>query len=204
MQSSVALVKKYCETGDTENQLKHLDKIKKNINLLNDMLNDFLSLNKFDEDFSKSYPIEINLKSFITEFISELGHLLSEKQVCAMEYAGEELVFVDDKILKSALFILASNAIKYSLENGTILIKTSVSKTNIEIIVKDNGIGILEVDKKHIFERFFRGSNAAYIQGTGLGLTIVQKYVQQMNASLSFESDLNKGTKFTLTIPQKT
>jgi signal transduction histidine kinase len=68
--------------------------------------------------------------------------------------------------------------------------------------VKDSGIGISKEDQKHLFERFFRGHNATHIQGTGLGLNIVTKYVELMNGSINFTSEENKGTTFLLTFPQ--
>jgi hypothetical protein len=57
-------------------------------------------------------------------------------------------------------------------------------------------VGIADEDKKHLFERFFRGQNVVNIQGTGLGLHIVSKYIEIMNGSIEVESELEKGTKF--------
>lgn len=69
--------------------------------------------------------------------------------------------------------------------------------------MKDSGIGISKENQKHLFERFFRGHNATHIQGTGLGLNIVTKYTELMNGSIDFESKENKGTTFTIIIPNK-
>ena len=68
----------------------------------------------------------------------------------------------------------------------------------LRIQVKDQGLGIPDEDKKHLFERFFRGKNVTNIQGTGLGLHIVSKYVELMGGRIEVESELNKGTLFTL------
>jgi signal transduction histidine kinase len=72
----------------------------------------------------------------------------------------------------------------------------------VKISVKDEGIGISKEDQKHLFGRFFRGHNAVNIQGTGLGLNIVAKYVELMNGSIQVASEENKGTTFTITFPQ--
>jgi signal transduction histidine kinase len=64
--------------------------------------------------------------------------------------------------------------------------------------VKDYGLGIPEEDRKHLFERFFRGKNVINIQGTGLGLHIVSKYVELMGGTIEVESELDKGTSFTI------
>ena len=66
------------------------------------------------------------------------------------------------------------------------------------IEIRDEGLGIAEEDKKHLFERFFRGKNVINIQGTGLGLHIVSKYVELMNGSIEVDSTLEKGTQFNL------
>ena len=70
--------------------------------------------------------------------------------------------------------------------------------------VEDSGIGISEDDRQHLFERFFRAKNATNIQGTGLGLHIVGKYLELMNGSIEMKSVLNEGSVFTIHIPQST
>ena len=77
-------------------------------------------------------------------------------------------------------------------------VKSEVSDTLILVQVKDSGIGISEEDKHHLFERFFRGTNVTNIQGTGLGLHIVEKYVELMNGNIECTSELEKGTCFAI------
>ena len=117
-------------------------------------------------------------------------------------HTGNEIVAIDKRLLKNVLFNLISNAIKFSSEGQPIEVNTQVLNSSVKISVKDNGIGISKEDQKHLFERFFRGHNATHIQGTGLGLNIVARYADLMNGSIDFESKENKGTTFTLIIPQ--
>jgi len=70
-------------------------------------------------------------------------------------------------------------------------------------MVQDQGIGISDDDQKHLFERFYRGKNAFYIQGTGLGLHIVGNYVDIMNGHLKLISKLNEGTRIEITFPNQ-
>ena len=72
---------------------------------------------------------------------------------------------------------------------------------NIEFSISDNGIGIPDEDQKHLFDRFFRASNVINIEGTGLGLNIVKKYVEILNGEISFASKLYEGTTFNVKIP---
>jgi signal transduction histidine kinase len=67
--------------------------------------------------------------------------------------------------------------------------------------IRDEGIGIPMEDQRHMFERFFRASNAGNIQGTGLGLNIVKRYVELLNGTISFASEYKKGSIFTISIP---
>jgi PAS domain S-box-containing protein len=202
MMSSLSLVTKYGEQNDKQNQEKHVSKIKTSINNLTDILNDFLSVSKLEEGKIENMPEEMNLKAFIGDIISEMQSMANNGQRIIQGHSGKEIVSLDKKLLKNVLFNLISNAIKFSPENGVIEVNVEALKTSVKISVKDNGIGISKEDQKHLFERFFRGHNATHIQGTGLGLNIVAKYVEHMNGSIDFESKENKGTTFTITIPQ--
>ena len=70
-----------------------------------------------------------------------------------------------------------------------------------EISIRDQGIGISEQDQKHLFERFFRGGNATVIQGTGLGLHLIDRYIRLLGGKVEIKSELNKGTNLFLKIP---
>jgi len=104
-------------------------------------------------------------------------------------------VFLDASLLKHIIMNLISNAVKFSSEESAIEIRTSNQNDHITLSVKDYGIGISKEDQKHLMERFFRGSNAGNIQGTGLGLHIVSKYVELMNGTIECKSELEKGTE---------
>jgi signal transduction histidine kinase len=93
---------------------------------------------------------------------------------------------------------LLGNAIKFSPASATIAIYTKKEPGAFTLQVKDNGIGMSQEDQQHLFERFYRGANVSNIQGTGLGLHIVSKYSELMNGRISCESELGKGTTFTI------
>src|SRR5690606_29904361 len=97
-------------------------------------------------------------------------------------------VNTDPNILNNILLNLISNAIKYSPSHTTIDVNSYTEGNKVIISVKDNGIGIPEKDQKYIFQRFFRAHNALNIEGTGLGLNIVKKYAEMLQAEIYFES----------------
>ena len=105
-------------------------------------------------------------------------------------------------ILKNIFLNLLSNAIKYSSEGNNILLKINVTNKKAIIKVEDKGIGIPEEDQKNLFTKFFRAGNALNIEGTGLGLNIVKRYVELIDGSISFTSKVEVGTLFTVQFPK--
>jgi PAS domain S-box-containing protein len=203
MMSSLSLVTKYGEQNDTENQLKHVGKIKNSIHNLTDILNDFLHVGKLEEMKIENMVEPLQLKQYFTEIIAEMQLTAKGNQKITLDYAGNELAQLDKKLLKHILFNLISNGLKFTNpEDGLITISIHVQTSSVKITVKDNGIGILKEDQERLFERFFRGYNATHIQGTGLGLNIVSKYVELMEGTIHFNSEENIGTTFTIIIPQ--
>ena len=135
----------------------------------------------------------------ITTISNEITSIVKPGQEIIYQHDGDSMVSLDPSLLRNVMINLLSNAIKFSPENSKIEVASKSTAGEIVITVKDNGIGISKEDKQHLFERFFRGANVTNIQGTGLGLHIVEKYVELMNGSIDFASKLEKGTSFTLT-----
>jgi len=202
IQSSLSLVKKYGEMKEPEKQDKHISKIKSSIGNLTDILSDFLSVSKLEEGKVENVPAELDLKQFITELISELKPITQEGQTISFQHTGKVTAMLDKRLLRHILFNLISNAIKFSPAGSAVGITSEIKNSSLKITVSDKGIGIPKEDQKHLFERFFRGHNATNIQGTGLGLNIVAKYVELMDGRIYVESEENKGTVFSLEFPQ--
>lgn len=202
MMSSLSLVTKYGEQNDKDNQSKHVTKIKNSIHNLTDILNDFLSVSKLEEGKIENSPEPTNVHSFVNEVVNDMRAMTSNGQEIHYSHSGDAIGLFDKKLLKNILFNLISNAIKFSPGKTQIQIGTSLSPSAMTVWVKDQGIGISEQDQQHLFERFFRGNNATHIQGTGLGLNIIARYAELMQATIHFESKEHQGTTFTVTIPQ--
>ncbi len=200
--SSLSLVTKYGELKEKEKQNKHIARIKTSVSDLTDILNDFLSVSKLEEGKMECKPEHFNLPEYITEIVSNLQPLTKNDQKINYNHSGKREVFLDKNFLKNILFNLVSNAQKFSLEGKSINILTWFSGSELTLEVEDHGIGISIEDQKHLFQRFFRGNNVSHIQGTGLGLNIVAKYVELMNGSIEFESIEGKGTTFTIKFTQ--
>jgi len=197
--SSAYLLSKYQLTDEQPRRDKHIERIASAVNVLNETLNDFLSVGKIEEGKIQVRFSEIDIKETIGSFLNELQTILKKGQNIKYEHTGERNATIDQSLTRHIVMNLVSNAVKFSQENSTIDIKTNINKDTFTLSVKDSGIGISQEDQEHLFERFFRGANVTNIQGTGLGLHIVGKYAEIMNGVVSCESDLNEGTTFTIT-----
>ncbi len=194
--SSASLVSKYIKEDEQDKRDKHINRIKSAVSNLTDILNDFLSIGKIEDGKLTAHFAEFNIKDIIWSVCNEIGGIAKAGQRIVYDHKGDELVVLDPSLFRNVLINLLSNAIKFSPENGTVAVKSELTSTQIMLEVKDGGIGISEDDKKHLFERFFRGANVTNIQGTGLGLHIVEKYVELMNGNIECKSELEKGTSF--------
>lgn len=197
--SSAYLIEKYTTTGDQPKRIKHVERIVSSINLLTTILNDFLNLGKIEEGKIQVRFSHFNLESEIEQICSELGANLKKGQHLSISYSGNPQVYLDPILIKHILLNLISNASKFSEPGSPIYICCYWKGDSLVLSVRDEGMGISEEDQKHLMERFFRGSNALNIEGTGLGLHIVSKYAELMNGRMEFYSKLEKGTEFTLT-----
>ncbi len=197
--SSVSLIAKYSLTDEQDKRDKHIMRIRSSVNNLTDILNEFLSLGKIEEGKIQQHVSEFNLKEQVQLIVNEIQPIVKNGQEINYNHNGGAHVKMDLSLLRNILINLISNAIKFSSDGDHIIAETDLNDSGILTIqIKDNGLGIPDEDHKHLFERFFRGKNATNIQGTGLGLHIVSKYVELMGGKIEVQSALNEGTTFTL------
>ncbi|PZX63527.1 PAS domain-containing sensor histidine kinase [Hydrotalea sandarakina] len=199
--SSLNLVEKYGELNDRENQQRHILRIKSAINHMTDILNDMLSISKIEEGKIVVQKDWVNVVQLSQNIIQEIQPILKAGQVIHFHPAGQELAYIDPNIFITIVTNLLSNAIKFSPVNKPIYLNLNITDEQLTIVVKDEGMGIPEEDQSNLFNRFFRAKNVTNIQGTGLGLNIIARYVELLNGNITFESRLEQGTTFTIVIP---
>ena len=201
--SSISLLAKYTTTEDQFKRDKHIDRIKSSVKTLTDILNEFLSLGKIEEGKVDIKADNFDLKAFFSEIIYEMNVLLKPAQQINYTHIGTPITYTDSNLLKHVVVNLISNAIKFSPENSTIDIISEIENDTTSLKIIDQGMGIPKSDQVHLFERFFRASNVTNIQGTGLGLHIVGRYVDLLKGTIQYSSELEKGSTFTITFPSK-
>ncbi|MEI9920423.1 MAG: ATP-binding protein [Bacteroidota bacterium] len=191
-------------SGDDYNKEKgvHTNRIKRSVNNLTNILNEFLSLEKLEANKVSVVHTDINIPEYIQDdLISEMDLIKKAGQSIDFNHSGKTMVHLDHHLLWSILTNLISNALKYSRPAAAIKVTSDLDDKRLLITVEDKGIGIPQDEQKNIFGRFFRARNATNIEGTGLGLHITQKYVGLLGGNIQFDSKLDEGTIFTVNIP---
>ena len=199
--SSAALLSKYTKEQEQEKRNKHIDRIKDSVKHLNDILEDFLSLGKLDEGRINADPGEFNFKDMINETLADVKVVLKPGQRFEFKYDGVEKINADKKLVRNILINLISNAAKFSEEDSPITISAMADHEKSSMTVTDKGIGISKKDQEHLFTMFYRASNVTNIQGTGLGLHIVKRYLALINGTVNLQSTLGKGTSINIIFP---
>ncbi len=200
--SSATLAGKYTHTEQQEKRVKHLKTIKNKVKYLNNIINDFLSIERL-EGGKVSYKYStFPLSKVVNEVIYDANMLLKNEQRINYPLNIDDIVIeFDEKILELTLTNIVNNAIKYSSENSVIDIKVETQKDSLTLEVKDEGMGIPQKEQKFIFNRYFRAENALLNQGTGIGLNIVKSHLENLGATITFTSKEGKGSSFVIQLP---
>lgn len=173
-------------------QIKAIDK------LVNDIL--YLSESEVEKTNEQRNFTNVNLNSMIRKIVDYLS--FSDTRINFTEKSSIE-IFAHKELLSTAVSNLITNAMKYS-KSDKIDVILSKSNNNIEIVIKDYGIGIEAEHLNHLFEKFYRVDKmrSRQLGGTGLGLAIVKNIVELHNGKITVESEVGKGTAFTIIIPK--
>ncbi len=200
--TSSSLLTKLYEMQDREGFDKFINKITVSVNTMTKLLEDVLLIGQSDTGSIKLNYKKISLLSVIDEIIEDTKQSYPKEQIFnIINNDNIHNINTDETLFKQILSNLITNASKYSSYGSLITIETKKSHSSMIITVEDNGIGISEEDQKHLFTLFHRGSNVGVVSGTGLGLSIVKRFVDALDGKINLESEVGKGTKFSIELP---
>lgn len=205
-------IKGYAETlqmgavNNPELSIKFLKKIENQAAHLENMVMDLLSLTRIErESLIEFEDIEIVpiIKDLVEDFIPQAENL-GQKISFESSIKKSAIINANPFLIQNIVSNLISNALRYNKKNGTVEIALSCDENSVLFEVKDYGIGITEKEQKRIFERFYRVEEAKniFVEGSGLGLSIVKHAVELLNAEIKLESQEGKGAKFSVVIPK--
>jgi signal transduction histidine kinase len=169
------------------------------------MVRDLVEVYSYDMNLKEINRIPIDIRHLAEEVIQELSPLAIDRnldlQLIVKKEALNHQISIDRLILKRVLVNLVGNSLKFTEIGHILLIITGSSENNpmIKIAIQDTGIGIRPEDKAHVFERFRRGNHKR--SNSGLGLYLCRQIVEKHNGTIHVESQLNKGTTFTILLP---
>lgn len=186
---------------DEEVLTEFLQIMNKEAERLDTIVQDILQLSRLEQKISQVNAEPVRIKEVTEEVFQILQQKAEIKEIkCQVIEEKEIYVFADRDHLKQIILNLVANALSYTGEKGKVLVKISTTDEEVCLQVIDNGIGIPEEDMHRIFERFYRVDRARSRNagGTGLGLSIVRWLVDSMNARIEVDSELGKGTTFSI------
>ncbi len=176
------------------------------VNKLQSLSDGLLQLTQYQKSNGNIIFTKISLLELINEVIRKATPVAKKKNITIITKIKDYEIEGYKHGLYDILMILLDNAIKYSPNNKDVIISTGKSHGQVNISIKDQGIGIDQKDISYIFDRFYRADRAkskTTVSGYGLGLSIAKKIVSIHNGSISVESELKKGSKFTVKLPVK-
>lgn len=189
---------------DEEEKQKYLLLISRETQRLQKLVGNLMDLAKLDSKQIALHITPIAFAQFIEEVMAKYEPIVKEKQLrIQMNLDPDPIIMGDEGRIEQILHNILDNAIKYTDMGGIIAITLSQHKKECELIIRDTGRGIPEADLPHVMERFYRVNKARsrFDGGSGLGLSIVKKLVDQQKGKINIESTEQNGTKVTLVLP---
>jgi PAS domain S-box-containing protein len=190
------------EWNDSEKRLRNLHRIQDSIRHMVQLLDDILTINRAETGKLEFNPKLLILEDFCHQFVEEMRLSAGSQHTLTFTCDGNPIpVCLDEKLLRSILSNVLSNAIKYSPKGGNVHLGLEFQLHQVLLRVQDRGIGIFPEDLKQLFEPFHRGKNVRTIPGTGLGLIVVKKCVDLHQGSIEIISEVGIGTTCVVTLP---
>lgn len=200
---SAELLERYGGRLSEEERATEMDKIKKRVNELTDLMNDFLLQSSAESMGTTFRPVVLDMGELCRDIVQD--HLLMAASAhVSIQYSIDNSVppvLGDPKLMRLVVQNLISNAVKYSPEQTPVNVRLQHDNDSVILIVQDQGIGIPSEDIQQLFTPFYRASNATKIPGTGVGLSIVKEFVELHNGSIHVESEDGRGSIFTVALP---
>lgn len=184
---------------------ERLNSINEEVTRIANLVDDLRKLAKFDTGKNNLNKEIVNLRSYIKTISYNYEGKALEKNI-VIKYQLEDLeVLIDKEKFAQVIINILSNAIKYNNGNSEIYVKAFMKDNNVNISIKDSGIGIPESELKNIFERFYRvdKSRGANEKGMGVGLTISKSIVNAHGGKIKVFSEINKGSEFIIILPNE-
>ncbi len=201
---AAGIMKRFSNTFSPEDRHEQIDNIRISVQNLTELLDQVIFISQSEANKLDLTPQPIALSAFCKEIIRQIRLIDNDSHRFDFVCSPEDLTIeADEKLMRSVLTNLITNAAKYSPQGSPIQIEFLCDGEYACLQVRDQGIGIPEEDMSNLFEPFHRAGNVQTIQGTGLGLSIVKNAIVQHGGSIDVASTAGVGTVFTIRLPIK-
>lgn len=197
---TVSSLNRYDTQLRPDEKTDYLLTINANVERMTQMIDDILVIGKIEAKVLSVNPKPLDLVVFCQDLLAE-GDSRRPEPIQFVCRSRQVLACLDERLLRSILSNLLSNAIRYTPDGRAIWLKLAKQRGQVILKVQDEGIGISSGDRKQLFEPFHRGQNVSNIPGTGLGLSIVKQFVQLQQGTIKVTSRVGVGTTFTVSLP---
>ena len=185
------------ESGLKEKLYKVTNRIQSEVERMTELMNDVLILGKINAGSVKPTFNSTDLLAIVKETAKKYDDIQNDGRKVKIEVNGEPRnIIIDGKLMEHTISNLISNAFKYSINKPSPVLTLNYKKNQVQISVRDFGIGIPSAEVKNLFQEFYRASNANDLPGTGLGIAIAKEYAELNGGTLSVTSRLNEGSEF--------
>lgn len=210
LRTPVAVIKGYTEAisdgiiSDEADVKNAMELIQSKTEQLENMIDTLISFTKMNStEIRQAMPTQ-SITQFISEIIKEeqtTGNVFNRNIVTQIDFDREVMVPFDKMLATRVFENLFNNALRYTKDNDTITLSAFIKDKNVIYKIADTGIGIDEKDLKNIFDLFYRATNSRREEGMGIGLSVVKNIIETHGWKIDVESQKDKGTCFTITIP---
>ncbi len=202
--SSSSLIDRYFKLNDFQKMSEHIKKIQYAINSLVRMLENVVSVDSMGITKSQLKMSLIEIIGSVKSYINEVETIDNSMHPIEFYFSENKIIFdTDITLFRNIIFQLVNNSVKYSLPGKAVQVYLVNQENFLELTVTDQGIGIPQEYREHEYEPFYRCGNVGTISGIGLGLSIVKRSIDLLDGKISYYSEINKGTTFTVVLPKQ-
>lgn len=205
IKSCAEIAEMYLQNYEDETIIKTRDFIRiidNEVDRLSELINDVLQLSKLESDTQPLNKKETDIEELVRKSIIRQNSLQNDHREARLWVEGSvRKAFIDPTHIGHAIDNLLSNAFKYSTGSAEPEVNLLFRDTELEILVKDHGIGVPMDEQSQIFNSFYRAKNTGAIKGTGIGLVLVHNFISMHKGRVFFESEPLKGSSFHVILP---
>ena len=190
-------------SGLSEEQTEQVENIRYAARRLANLIQNMLKLNKLEKQAIRPMPETFDVCAQLCDCAVQFEDVWERKEIeFEADLEDSAAVYADAGLAEIVWTNLLSNAFKFTPEGGTVTLRQRTEETCVRVAVTDTGCGMTQETVKHIFDKFYQGDPSHSTQGNGLGLALVRRILELSEGSITVESELGKGSTFTVTLPR--